>query len=49
MLNVDQMLEEFMEKCRNKFRNKLISIGLFGYYAKGTYTEYSEVDFLVVA
>ncbi len=49
MLNVDQMLDEFMEKCRNKFGNKLISIVLFGSYAKGTYTEYSDIDLLVVA
>ena len=49
MLNVDQMLDEFMEKCRNKFGNKLISIVLFGSYAKGTYVKYSDVDLLVVA
>ncbi len=49
MLNVDQMLDEFMEKCRNKFGNKLISIVLFGSYARGTCTEYSDVDLLVVA
>ncbi|PKP56357.1 MAG: hypothetical protein CVT88_10285 [Candidatus Altiarchaeales archaeon HGW-Altiarchaeales-1] len=44
-----QILEEFTEECRNSFGNKLISIILFGSYARRTYTEYSDIDLLVVA
>ena len=46
MLN--KVLYEFLQKCKQKFVDDLISIILFGSYAKGTATEYSDVDLLVI-
>ncbi|ACX72259.1 DNA polymerase beta domain protein region [Methanocaldococcus vulcanius M7] len=46
MLN--KILNEFLEKCRQKFGDDLISIILFGSYARGTATEYSDIDLLVI-
>ena len=47
MLN--KVLDEFLKKCKEKFGDDLISIILFGSYARGTATEYSDVDLLVIA
>ena len=47
MLN--KVLNEFLEKCKEKFKDDLISIILFGSYARGTATKYSDVDLLVIA
>jgi predicted nucleotidyltransferase len=47
MLN--KVLDEFLQKCKQKFGDDLISIILFGSYARKTATEYSDVDLLVIA
>jgi len=47
MLN--NILDEFLQKCKQKFGDDLISIILFGSYARGTAVEYSDVDLLVIA
>ena len=47
MLN--KVLDEFLQKCKQKFGDDLISIVLFGSYARETATEYSDVDLLVIA
>jgi len=46
MLN--KILNEFLNKCKEKFGDDLISIILFGSYARGTATEYSDIDLLVI-
>jgi predicted nucleotidyltransferase len=47
MLN--KVLNGFLEKCREKFKDDLISIILFGSYARGTATKYSDIDLLIIA
>jgi predicted nucleotidyltransferase len=47
MLN--KVLDEFLKKCKEKFGDNLISIILFGSYARETATEYSDVDLLIIA
>ncbi|EHP88513.1 nucleotidyltransferase domain-containing protein [Methanotorris formicicus] len=47
MLN--KILNESLQKCKEKFDDDLISIILFGSYARGTATKYSDVDLLVIA
>ena len=47
MLN--KVLDEFLKKCKEKFGDDLISIILFGSYARETATKYSDVDLLVIA
>ncbi len=34
--------------CINKFSSDLVSIVLFGSYARGTATKYSDIDLLVI-
>ncbi|WP_423792402.1 nucleotidyltransferase domain-containing protein [Methanocaldococcus indicus] len=46
---LNKILNEFLERCKEKFGDNLISIVLFGSYAKGTATEYSDIDLLVIA
>ena len=46
MLN--KILNEFLNKCKEKFGDDLISIILFGSYARGTATEYSDIDLLII-
>lgn len=41
-------MEEFKDKCREKFGLDLVSIVLFGSYARGTATKYSDIDLLAV-
>jgi len=45
---IKTMLEEFLEECKKRFGKDLISIILFGSYARGTYKETSDIDLLVV-
>jgi predicted nucleotidyltransferase len=45
---IKNILEEFKDKCREKFCLDLVSIVLFGSYARGTATKYSDIDLLVV-
>jgi predicted nucleotidyltransferase len=46
---LSKVLDEFLQKCKEKFGDDLISIILFGSYARETATEYSDVDLLVIA
>ncbi|EHP88516.1 nucleotidyltransferase domain-containing protein [Methanotorris formicicus] len=46
---LNKILNEFLEKCKEKFGDDLISIILFGSYARGSATKYSDVDLLVIA
>ncbi|MEM5810916.1 MAG: nucleotidyltransferase domain-containing protein [Candidatus Aenigmatarchaeota archaeon] len=43
------ILQEFLEESKKKFEKNLVSIVLFGSYARGTYKETSDIDLLVVA
>ncbi|PKP54300.1 MAG: hypothetical protein CVT90_01955 [Candidatus Altiarchaeales archaeon HGW-Altiarchaeales-3] len=45
----NRLLSEFIQECKNNFGNELISIILFGSYARKTHTEYSDIDLLVIA
>jgi predicted nucleotidyltransferase len=49
MRDISKILDEFLQKCKQKFGDNLISIILFGSYARGTATEYSDVDLLIIA
>ena len=42
-------INEFVEACKEKFGEDLISIVLFGSYARGNFKESSDVDLLVIA
>ena len=46
MLN--KILNEFLNKCKEKFGDDLISIILFGSYARGDYDEESDIDILII-
>jgi len=45
---MESVLSEVVEKMRKKFEDKLIAIILFGSYAKGKATRYSDLDLLLV-
>lgn len=47
--DTDPVLNEFVDKCKEKFRDDLLSIVLFGSYARGVEHEYSDVDLLIIA
>ena len=49
MRDISKILDEFLQKCKQKFGDNLISIILFGSYARGMATEYSDVDLLIIA
>ena len=46
---VKMAINEFVEACKEKFGEDLISIVLFGSYARGNFKESSDVDLLVIA
>jgi predicted nucleotidyltransferase len=46
--NVEMATKEFVEACKEKFKENLISIVLFGSYARGNFKETSDVDLLVI-
>jgi predicted nucleotidyltransferase len=46
--NVELAIEEFVKACKEKFREDLVSIILFGSYARGNFKEASDVDMLVI-
>jgi predicted nucleotidyltransferase len=46
--NVEMAIKEFVEACKEKFKENLISIVLFGSYARGNFKETSDVDLLVI-
>ncbi|MEM7827033.1 MAG: nucleotidyltransferase domain-containing protein [Candidatus Aenigmatarchaeota archaeon] len=45
----EKILKEFVGECMKKFGKDLVSIVLFGSYARGNYKETSDIDLLVVA
>jgi len=45
---MEKILEEFISECKKKFGKDLISIILFGSYARGTYKETSDIDLLII-
>ncbi|MDI6860100.1 MAG: nucleotidyltransferase domain-containing protein [Methanocellales archaeon] len=47
--DTDPVLNEFVDKCKEKFGDDLLSIVLFGSYARGVEHEYSDVDLLILA
>jgi len=47
--NVELAIREFVEECKKKFGENLVSIILFGSYARGSFKETSDVDLLVIA
>ena len=47
--NVELAIKEFVEACKKKFGDDLVSIVLFGSYARGDFKETSDVDLLVIA
>jgi len=46
--NVELAIEEFVKACKRKFKKDLVSIVLFGSYARGTATLFSDIDILLV-
>jgi predicted nucleotidyltransferase len=46
--NVELAIKEFVEACKEKFKENLVSIVLFGSYARGNFKETSDVDLLVI-
>ena len=46
---IEKILNEFVEKCKKKFGKNLVSIVLFGSYARGKARETSDIDVLVIA
>jgi len=42
------ILEDFIEKLKTKFKENIISVVLFGSYAKGTATKESDIDILII-
>ena len=46
--NVEFAIKEFVEACKEKFKENLVSIVLFGSYARGNFKETSDVDLLVI-
>ena len=47
--NVELAIEEFVKACKRKFKKDLVSIVLFGSYARGDWKKYSDVDLLIIA
>ena len=46
--NVELAIKEFVEACKKKFGDDLVSIVLFGSYARGNATRYSDIDLILV-
>ncbi len=44
----EKILNEFVKRCREKFKDNLISIAVFGSVARGTVTKKSDIDVLLV-
>ena len=47
-MKIEKILEEFVGECKKKFKENLVSIVLFGSYARGEFKEESDVDLLVI-
>jgi predicted nucleotidyltransferase len=46
--NVELAINEFVDACKGKFKENLVSIVLFGSYARGIFKETSDIDLLVI-
>ena len=44
----EKILNEFVERCKEKFKENLISVAVFGSVARGTATKESDIDVLLV-
>ncbi|MCS7094086.1 MAG: nucleotidyltransferase domain-containing protein [Candidatus Aenigmarchaeota archaeon] len=47
-MKVDRVLREFVEECKKRFGENLVSVVLFGSYARGEQKKTSDLDLLVV-
>lgn len=47
-MQLQKILEEFVERCKEKLGSNLVAIALFGSFARGTAKEFSDIDLLVV-
>ncbi len=47
-MKFESVINEFVERCKEKFKGNLISVVLFGSVAKGSAERYSDIDLLVV-
>lgn len=47
-MQCQKILEEFVQRCKDKLGCKLASIALFGSAARGTAKEFSDLDLLVI-
>ncbi len=46
--NIKKAVNEFVECCKSRFSQNLVSVILFGSVARGTAQKYSDVDILVI-
>ena len=44
----EKALNEFLDKLKSKFSNKIYKVILFGSYARGDYDEESDIDILII-
>jgi len=48
MNNEERAIKEFVQALKSKYRDRVRRIILFGSYARGDYTEESDIDILIV-
>ena len=47
-MNEERAIKEFVQALKSKYRGRVRRIILFGSYARGDYTEESDIDILIV-
>lgn len=47
-MNEEKAIKEFVNALKSKYRGRIKKIILFGSYARGDYTEESDIDILIV-
>ncbi len=47
-MNEEQAIKEFVDALKSKYKGRVKKIILFGSYARGGYTEESDIDILIV-
>ncbi len=47
-MNEEQAIKEFVDALKSKYKGRVKKIILFGSYARGDYTEESDIDILIV-